>query len=52
MTHKEKVKLARKMQTNVEKRRKYLPDGVYHGIFMSAAWEKRKKQIAKRVHAK
>lgn len=49
LSHKQKVKMARKMQTAEEKSRKYQPAGVYHGIFMSAAWEKRKKSIQKRI---
>ena len=42
MTHKEKVKLARKMRTRDEE-----VQGV--GIFLTKAWEKRRLAIKKRV---
>lgn len=46
MNHKQKVKLARKMQTGQE-RATIGEDG---NPFWSAAWQRRKKAIAQRVH--
>ena len=43
MTHKEKVKLARRLKTREELKTKG------KGIFMSSAWESRKQAIKERV---